>query len=155
MFAPSSTSKLISTFNRSPKSRYLIAHTIDKTLDEGAGNERMQIFKSIDFNFVSWMILTILFYLSISTMFVYLHGARKNLKRIFRSLMNPSSQNPIDQSIMFGLTVFFFIASLMVVNCIKTTKGEKSSRMQFFLINLRLHLVTTFGDFKSWSMSMI
>ena len=106
------------------ETRYLIAHTIDKKLNEGAGNERSQIFKSIDFNFVFWMILTVLLYLSISTIFVYMHGVRKNLTRIFRSLINPNSQNPIDQFIMFGITVFFFLASLMLVNCIKTTKGR-------------------------------
>ena len=117
-----------------PNPRYLIAHTIDKSQNEGAGNERSQIFKSIDFNFISWMILTILFYLSISTMFVYLHGARKNLKRILKSLLNPNSQHPIDQLIMFGMTVFLFIASLMVVNCIKTTKG--SLKNIFFLYKL-------------------
>ena len=92
-------------------------------MNEGSGNERSQIFKSIDFNFVFWMLFTVLFYLIISTIFVYIHGVRKNVRRIFRSLINPNSKNPIDQFIMFGVTVFFFLASLMVVNCIKTTKG--------------------------------
>ena len=73
------------------------------------------------------MMMTVLIYLGISTIFVYLHGARRKLQSFFRSLMNSSSPNPIEQRIMFGLTVFFFIASLIATNCIKTTKG----RLQF------------------------
>lgn len=124
---------LITTFIAKPRPlivtelypRYLIAHTIDKTLNERAKNkgERNQIFKSIDFNFLFWAILTVLIYLSICTMFVYLLGARKNLRRTFRSLIDQNNRKPIDRSLAFGLTVFLFIASLLTTSTIKTTTG--------------------------------
>lgn len=108
----------------SPNPRYLIAHTIDKTRNEGINKDRDQIFKSIDFNFLFWTILTVLLYLGISVLFIYLLSARKNLRSIIQCLLDENSPYPMDRYIWFGVTAFLFLAFSLLGNCIKTTKGK-------------------------------
>ena len=103
---------------------YSIGHLIDRVTDT-VKNERTQLLKSIDFEFVTLAFLSFLTYLVIFTTLIYLFFKRISLELLFEILVNQCSKQ-ISKHVFIGLNVYGFVIFLFLVIQIMTNNIKVS-----------------------------